>query len=290
MTEGKNFEFPTFIVSTEKRKQAEKDFNRLLSGCQKAYSALKDMPDIGVVPQSLAHCTAEWVDGHIDGIIKSIGYEKTLTRKMKDDAVAMWNNIRGEAKGYVSSIQAFVSAYPDAEVTIEDGKVVCSKVSDAVTESAKEAVPDGCAEHYDLIMKWFNSLQDVMKYQEKTGVIIPIHLLNQFVGRPESLAAHWIEVKKVLDWQEKRKNQKSHIRLGGDKTVEDIEREKEEAHAKYEQTLRENAAKYEEEQRARELSEKRKKEDKMRRANADKSVEAPVESPEDDVNGSSEWK
>ncbi len=195
-------EFPAFVIREQKQEKIATAFSMSLRRCQGAYAALKGMPDIGEVPGELSVCMADIFNKHVDEVIEKIKSEVTMTQAVKEDTIAEWEQVRSEALEQVSIISRFLSAYPQAEIEVRDSSVECLNSVDLVNDLSKEAVPEGCEQHYALIREAAEVLTRLYTYQKENGVNLPDVQFLRFVDDPEGLAKLWLNAKEMQKFKE----------------------------------------------------------------------------------------
>ncbi len=220
MTEKQLPEFPAFVVREQKQEKVAEAFSTSFRRCQSAYAALKGMPDIGEVPCELSMCNSDLINTHIDEIIKRIESEITLTQAAKEETIAEWEDVRSDALKQVDAIQRFLSAYPQADVEVSESVVTCNNTASIINELAKEAVPEGCQHHYELIKEAAEVLNRLYDYQRENGIALPDVKFLAYVNDPEALAKVWLLVKDMRHFAELQ-SKPSGILMGDGKTVED---------------------------------------------------------------------
>ncbi len=195
-------EFPAFVVREQKQERIATAFSMSLRRCQEAYAALKGMPDIGEVPGELSMCMADRFNAHIDEVIEKIKSEVTMTQAVKEDTIAEWENVRSDALEQVNIITRFLSAYPQAKIEVRDSSVECLNSVELVNDLSKEAVPDGCEQHYALIREAAEVLERLYKYQSENGVNLADMQFLRYVDDPDGLARLWLNAKDMQKFKE----------------------------------------------------------------------------------------
>lgn len=208
MAETKRIEIPEFVVRQEDRKKFVETFNHKLSLCNDAYKSLLAMPDLENIPGNLQDINAEAVENFINERLSEIEATKMLTAEAKRNAKEDWENIRQEALSHISAIKEVLATYPDADITINNGEVVCNNIDYLVTEHCKVKTPDGVKEHANLILEVKDAIDALWKFEKEhelpTGSYYTIEKDLEMVVDPTILAKQWLWLAHRKEYVKKR--------------------------------------------------------------------------------------
>jgi len=202
MAEKKNrIEIPDFIVKQDDRKKFVETFNRKLLICGNAYKSLVAMPDMEEIPDNLQDINAKAVEKFINERLTEISKTKMLTSEKKKEAKEDWEKVKKDALSYIGTIKEFLATYPDADITIKDGIVVCTNFDDVVIENCKVKTPDGVTEWANLILDAKESIDALQKYEGEhglpTGTLISLNESIKLLANPTSLVEAWL----FMEWR-----------------------------------------------------------------------------------------
>ncbi len=227
--------FPAFVVREQKQEKIATAFSTSLRRCQNAYAELKRMPDIGDVPCELSMCTAGLFDAHIDEVIEKIKSEVTMTQAVKEETTAEWEKIRSEALAQVNIIARFLAAYPQAKIEVSGSSVECINSVELLNDLSKEAVPEGCEQHYALIREAAEVLGRLYDFQKENNIHLANEQILKYADDPEELAKLWLFEKEMQRFKDAQNNT-SGVRMNDGKTISDVNEE-------HRKNVREQAAK-----------------------------------------------
>lgn len=189
-------EIPAYIVREERRKPFVNDLKTKLNICNKAYQCLLEMQDLENIPEKLQDIDASAVEKFIQERLAEIGSTKMLTFSQKKAAMEDWEKIKKKALSYISSIKDVLSTYPDADICVSKGEVVCKNFDELVTEHCKEKTPEHVSEHAKLILAAKDAVDALWNFERKHGV--PSGSLINFgedlklVENPEKIVEAWL--------------------------------------------------------------------------------------------------
>lgn len=201
-------EIPDFIVREEDRKNFLEKFKGQLQACNNAYKSLLGMPDLEGIPKNLQVINEEAVETFINERLAEISSTKMLTSEKKKEAKEEWEKVRKDALSYIANIKEVLATYPDADITIKDGNVVCANFADVVTEHCKVKTPDGVIEHANLILEVKDAIDALWKFEKEhefpTGSYYTIEKDVEMVADPTSLVKQWLWLAQRKEYLKKR--------------------------------------------------------------------------------------
>lgn len=209
MAENKSrIEIPEYIVRDEDKQKFVESFSGKLQACNNAYKSLLAMPDLENIPDNLQDINAEAVENFINESLAEIDSTKMLTAEAKRNAKEDWENIRQEALSHISAIKEVLATYPDADITVSKGEVVCNNLDELVTERCKVKTPDGVKEHANLILEVKDAIDALWKFEREhelpTGSYYTIEKCVEMVADPTSLVEQWLWLAQRKEYVKKR--------------------------------------------------------------------------------------
>lgn len=201
-------QIPEYIVREEDRKKFVETFSNKLRLVGDSYKSLKSMPDLVGIPDNLQDINAEAVENFINERLVEISSTKMLTSEKKKEAKEEWEKVRKDALSYISAIKEVLATYPDADITINNGEVVCNNIDYLVTEHCKVKTPDGVTEHANLILDVKEAIFALWEFERKhelpTGSLYTVEQDLKMVADPTSLAKQWLFLAQRKDYLAKR--------------------------------------------------------------------------------------
>lgn len=193
---------PDYIIRKKEKESFERGFVSALNACESAYETLKAMPDLENIPNTLQEIKSDFVATFVEERINEIADTKILTHEAKKKAKQDWKNVLNEAKTQISIIQNFLQSYPDADVCIKEGKVVCSNMESVVYEHCKIKTPDIVSKHVKLIQAVKDSIYRLQEFEKAngfpTGDIYNVEMDLRLLDEPINLIENWL-------WQDTRR-------------------------------------------------------------------------------------
>ncbi len=194
-------EIPSHIVRQEDKRKFVETFSNKLRIVGNSYKSLKSMPDLDGIPDNLQDINAEAVENFINERLAEIDSTKMLTAEAKRKAKEDWENIRKSAISYISTIKDVLVAYPDADICVNNGEVICTNFDDVVIENCKVKTPDGVTEWANLILDAKESIDALQKYEGEhnlpTGTLISLNESIRLLANPTSLVEAWL----FMEWR-----------------------------------------------------------------------------------------
>ena len=201
MAETKRIEIPDFIVKQDDRKKFVETFNRKLLICGNAYKSLVAMPDMEEIPDNLQDINAKAVEKFINERLTEISKTKMLTSEKKKEAKEDWEKVKKDALSYIGTIKEFLATYPDADITVSKGEVVCNNFDDVVTKHCQVKTPDGVAEWANLILDARDAIDNLWIFEREhdlpTGTLISLGESLKLLENPTRLVEAWL----FMEWR-----------------------------------------------------------------------------------------
>ena len=207
MAETKRIEIPEFVVRQEDRKKFVETFNHKLSLCNDAYKSLLAMQDLDGIPTDLHDINSETVENFINERLAEISNTKMLTSEKKKEAKEDWESIKKKALSYISTIKDVLVTYPDADICINNGEVICTNFDDVVIEHCKVKTPEGVTEWASLILGARDAIDALWNFERahdlQTGTLISLGESMKRLENPTSLVEAWLFMKWRKDYIKK---------------------------------------------------------------------------------------
>ena len=202
MAETKSrIEIPPYIVREENRKKFVESFSGKLQACNNAYKSLLAMQDLENIPDSLQEINAEAVEALVNERLAEISSTKMLTSSQKDAAKEEWKKVKEDALSYIGIIKDVLAAYPNADIRINNGKVVCNNFDDVVIENCKVKTPDGVTEWANLILEARDAIDALWNFERahdlQAGTLISLGESMKRLENPTSLVEAWL----FMEWR-----------------------------------------------------------------------------------------
>ena len=213
MAEKRRIDIPAYIVRDEERKPFQEKLSRGLFACNKAYKSLSAMEDLEDIPDNLRKINTEEVESFINDRLAEISKTRMLTHEKKEESKKAWERVRKDALSYIGAIKNFLSDFPDADVCVSNGEVICSNFEELVTEHCKIKTPEPASEHADLIQAAKDAVDALWAFEREhdcpTGTIFYLEKDFKMLENPAMLAESWI----YMEWR--KEYLKSHPYLQG---------------------------------------------------------------------------
>lgn len=209
MAESKSrIEIPPYIVRTEDRQKYVESFSGKLQACNNAYKSLLAMPDLENISDNLKEISSEFIEAFINERLAEISSTKMLTSSQKDAAKEEWKKVKEDALSYIGTIKEFLATFPDADITVNKGEVVCINFDDVVVEHCKVKTPEGVIEHANLILEVKDAIDALWKFEKEhelpTGSYYTIEKDVEMVADPTSLVKQWLWLAQRKEYLKKR--------------------------------------------------------------------------------------
>lgn len=209
MSEKKSrIEIPEYIVRDEDKQKFVESFSGKLQVCFNAYKSLLAMPDLENIPDNLQDINAEAVENFINERLSEIEATKMMTAEAKRNAKEDWENIRQEALSHISVIKEVLATYPDADITVSKGEVVCNNLDELVIERCKVKTPDGVKEHANLILEVKDAIDALWKFEREhelsAGDLCAIGQDLKMIADPIGIIEHWLLLAQRKEYVKKR--------------------------------------------------------------------------------------
>jgi len=154
------------------------------------------MPDLENISDNLKEISSESIEAFINERLAEIDSTKMLTAEAKRKAKEDWENIRQEALSHISAIKEVLATSPDADITINNGEVVCNNIDYLITEHCKVKTPDGVKEHANLILEVKDAIDALWKFEREhelpTGNLYTIEQDLKMIADPIGIIEHWL--------------------------------------------------------------------------------------------------
>jgi hypothetical protein len=202
MAESKSrIEIPPYIVRTEDRQKYVESFSGKLQACNNAYKSLLAMPDLENISDNLKEISSESIEAFINERLAEISSTKMLTSSQKDAAKEEWKKVKEDALSYIGTIKEFLATFPDADITVNKGEVVCINFDDVVVEHCKVKTPEGVTEWASLILGARDAIDALWNFERahdlQAGTLISLDESMKRLENPTSLVEAWL----FMEWR-----------------------------------------------------------------------------------------
>ncbi len=145
---------PTTVINARERREEDEKTRTALRTAQAAYKALKDLPDIGEVPE--AHlCTEEWGSSLFQAKKEAVNDVAYLSDEQKKAQIEHWRNKMREVYKYVRIIQAYVSSLPNGQYMWDASlnTFYLRNIDELIDQRCTYAVPTEAQDHWALVQR-----------------------------------------------------------------------------------------------------------------------------------------
>lgn len=198
MAKKKRIDIPPYIVRDKERLSFQEKLSSELFACNKAYKSLSAMQDLEDIPDNLHDIEAENVESFINDRLTEIGKTKMLTHEQKEEAKKSWERVRKDALSYIGAIKNFLSDFPDADVCVSNGEVICNNFEELVTEHCKIKTPEQVSKHADLIQVAKDAIDALWVFEREhdcpTGTLFSLEKDFKMLEEPVKLVESWIYI------------------------------------------------------------------------------------------------
>jgi hypothetical protein len=180
----------TVIVETERR-AADDALRRALREAQNAYNALRELEDLGEIPEP-HNCTTEWVEQKTTAKKQAVSNADFLTIAQKQSQIAHWGKFAKKVLGYVETIQKFIASIPSDQYVYDEeiGTFYVKDIGELVNNRCTRTVPVEAENHWRLIQKVRSAINELRTW-EKDRDLKKYRLEDLFAMSPEVFGIDW---------------------------------------------------------------------------------------------------
>ena len=190
---------PTTIIIDRERRKVDEALRLALQNTQCAYSALREIEDLGAVPEP-HNCTTQWLDCIISKKKEAVNNANFLTREQRLSIIEQWEKIAKTASGYVGIIQSFISSIPYLQYGYneETASIYIKDFATLVNSRCVRSVPAEANTHWQLIQNAKKAIQDLRQW-EKAEDLKKYRLEELFAMTPQLIAEEWATSNNRID-------------------------------------------------------------------------------------------
>ena len=190
---------PTTIIIDGERRRVEESLKMVLTNAQCAYSALKELEDLGEIPEA-HNCTSQWLDCIISKKKEAVNKADFLTKEQKLALTEQWEKLAKKASGYVGIIQSFISSIPYLQYGYDEetANIYIKDFATLVNSRCVRSVPSEANIHWQLIQNARKAIQDLRQWEN--GEDLKKYRLEElFAMTPQVIAEEWATGKIRID-------------------------------------------------------------------------------------------
>lgn len=190
---------PTTIIVERERRKADEELRLALHNAQCAYSALRELDDLGAVPEP-HNCTSQWLDCIIIQKKEAVNKADFLAKEQKLAFVEQWEKIAKTASGYVGIIQGFIAGIPFSQYVYdkETANINIKDFATLVNSRCVRSVPAEANTHWQLVQNAKKAIQDLREW-EKAEDLKKYRLEELFAMTPKLIAEEWATGNNKID-------------------------------------------------------------------------------------------
>lgn len=187
---------PPYIIRQDDRRKFESEFGSALNRCQETYHSLVAMQDINGIPKVLKDIDGNLVRSLVRSRLEDIDKATIMTSDDKRKAKQNWAKIEEEALGYIASIQNFIEKYPNADIAVNDGVLICCNYDAVLTEVCKTETPESVYKHVELILAVRDAIKNLNEFEKEhnfpTGSLYNVGVDINMLKNPSVLIENWL--------------------------------------------------------------------------------------------------
>ena len=190
---------PTTIIIEGERRKADEALRLALHNAQCAYSALRELEDLGAVPEP-HNCTSQWLDCIISQKKDAVNKADFLTKEQRLSIIEQWNKLAKTASGYVGIIQSFIAGIPYHQFGYDEetANIYIKDFATLVDSRCVRSVPAEANTHWQLIQNARKAIQDLRQW-EKAEDLKKYRLEELFAMTPQLIAEEWATSNNRID-------------------------------------------------------------------------------------------
>lgn len=190
---------PTTIIIDSERRKVDEALRLALQNAQCAYSALRELEDLGAVPEP-HNCTSQWLDCIISKKKEAVNNADFLTKEQRLSIIEQWEKLAKTASGYVGVIQSFIAGIPFSQYGYdkETANINIKDFATLVDSRCVRYVPAEARTHWQLVQNAKKAIQDLRKW-EKAADLKKYRLEELFDMTPQLIAEEWATGNNKID-------------------------------------------------------------------------------------------
>lgn len=199
MEKIENNNIPSTIIIEGERRKVDEALRLALQNTQCAYSALRELEDLGAVPEP-HNCTSQWLDCIISKKKEAVHHTDFLTREQRLSIIEQWEKLAKTASGYVGIIQSFFSSIPFSQYGYdkETANIYIKDFTTLVNSRCVRSVPAEANTHWKLIQNARKAIQDLRQWEN--GEDLKKYRLEElFAMTSQIIAEEWATSNNRID-------------------------------------------------------------------------------------------
>lgn len=190
---------PTTIIIDGERRKADEALRLALQNAQCAYSALREIEDLGEIPEP-HNCTSQWLDCITNKKKEAVNKADFLTKDQRVSFIEQWEKLARKASGYVGIIQSFISSIPYLQYGYDEetANIYIKDFTTLVNSRCVRSVPSEAHTHWQLIQNARKAIQDLRQWEN--GEDMKKYRLEElFAMTPQLIAEEWATSNNRID-------------------------------------------------------------------------------------------
>lgn len=143
---------PAAVCAEKERREQDEQIRASLRMAQAAYLALRELPDIGEVPEA-HNCTEEWVDRIWSSKKEAVNHAELLLPEQKKKQISHWRSWLRDVHKYVRILGEYIHSVPP-EQYVWDANLYTfylRDIDELVKQRSTHVVPDEANKHWQLV-------------------------------------------------------------------------------------------------------------------------------------------
>lgn len=193
---AKRIEIPDFVIDDQKKAEVIERINQQVRIMAAAYDRLKNMQDIGVVPEDPHEINMTEVDRLVDAKKEACYSLETLTTEGRKRAAEEWEKVRINAQQNVRIIQEFYEEFPEVELDFRFSPVKCVNVEELAERESRIMTPKHVPQHFLLISNVKDAIAKLKEFEADHGWCADINTSMAAANSPTTLIWTWLNVER----------------------------------------------------------------------------------------------
>lgn len=151
---AKEQKLPNTVCNERERREVDEKVRAALREAQDAYKALRELPNIGDVPEA-HNCTEEWVGQVWQTKKDAVLHADHLTEEQQTKQMGVWKYWLREVYKYTRILQNYLQSIPNEQYIWDASLHIfhLRNIDELVTERSTHDVPSDAHEHWELVLR-----------------------------------------------------------------------------------------------------------------------------------------